>query len=200
MLENKIKIDNLSRSFKDGQLIDFFSQCWLIPPSSGEKLDEDTILSFAEQISKMIEALGDNHMIPQTVEELITAIRENRTMIFTDPDLKRVLAFVKIYPWKNKDNETIALELGSLIVARAFQRHHLGIFLVKQFSQQIKDKYPKTPIVSVVTSDNLPSLNLFRNLGWREETALDPNNYYIQGVNILEGWRIPSSIFYYNNQ
>lgn len=198
--ETFIKIGDLKYPFKDSQqLVDYFKESWLISPTATKNLAPNQLLSYAIQVSKMIKNLGDNHMIPQPVDQLIQAMLAGQTMIFTDPSCETVLAFLKIFPWKKNDT-IVALELGSLIVNPSFQGHHVGLFLVELFSRQIQNEYSKIPIISVVTADNTPSLNLFRKIGWIEQRANDPNNYIIDDVNILEDWGIPSSIFYYNSK
>lgn len=196
---SKTIVGNIDYIFKNGkELIDYIRQCWIIPPHEIINLPENTLKDYAQQVSILIEKLGGDHMIAQPSEQIEYSMKSGETMVFTDPDLQKVMAFIKIFPWKNNQNEIVALELGSLFVDPLLQKHGIGGFLTEVFSEQIQAKNSDTQIISVVTSNNLPSLKLFRKLGWQEDIVQDSSFYYIKGVNVLEGWGKPSSIFYYN--
>lgn len=194
----KIKLKDISFLFKDGiEVLDFIKQCWLIPPEVVEDLPESMVQHYAKQIADSIHTLGDAHMIQFQPEEVTEFMRRGLSFVLTEPKMQEVLGFAKFYPWQSSNENIVAFEIGSLFVKPAIQGHHIGQLLVEQLSRFIMIGNSHVPIVSVVTFDNDPSIKLYRRMGWSEVESTDHNNYVINGVNILEGWGHPSSIFYH---
>lgn len=194
------KLSEIPFNFTDGkEIIHYINQCWLILPKDIAKIPDDKLDNFAEQVSGKIKKLGDGHMIELTPQEIVEYIKDGLSIMLTNPNIDEILGFVKIYPWLDNDKPA-ALELGSLFVDPSIQGHHVGQLLVEELTDNISSVFPNIPLISVVTSDNTASLKLFRRMtSWEEKYPSDYNYFLINGVNILEGWGKPSSIFFHQN-
>jgi GNAT superfamily N-acetyltransferase len=142
-------------------------------------------------------------------------MQAGHTAIITDHSLRQLWGFIKLDPWfkpsanipgEGIGNITIddvtraglyfpvGVEVGSLVVVPQHQNKGFGKFLAKEASSLSEEIYPGIPRIAVVTNDNLSSLHVFTKIGW---IGVSPEEakYIMQGVDVLEGWTPPSTIF-----
>lgn len=185
---------------KKDEIIEYLKMCYLIGPNEITQLSNHTLKNFSKQIATKIEELGHNHMLSLSPEDAFSYLQNGLTFVYSDPKKEEVLGFIKTYQWKC-EHVTKVLEIGSLFVDPMIQNHRIGQLLVEQMAHYAEQFLPHLPIVSVVDSDNIASLKLYRRLypQWHEEYPNDPNLFYINSINIFEGWGKHSSIFIYPN-
>lgn len=125
--------------------------------------------------------------------------------MLTDPEFFQPIGFAKLAPWKNKDNQIVCFELGSVWVDPQLRGHRLAPFLIETLLNNSNGKILEVPIIAVVTHDNKPSNNLFSKhlKNWERicltaENTNDFNYFPINGVNIFAGWGKPSDVYWYN--
>lgn len=127
-------------------------------------------------------------------------------------ELPLICGFGRLTPWfllgQQQSVVPAVWELGSVYVEKEHRGKKIGLQIVEElvsrYNQKINallEQYPETllraPLVAVVTEDNQASLKMFRGGFWLEFKPPDPNQIWINGVNI--GWEHPSNLFVYQH-
>ncbi|NMB84433.1 GNAT family N-acetyltransferase [Candidatus Roizmanbacteria bacterium] len=182
----------------------FISGCTVILPKDLKSLSiqkPEDMLEVALHLSKTI--CSDPHMLPVKPDEIIAATSVGLATLMVDSQFAAT-GFARLNPWKNAEGETKGLELGSVWIHPDLRNHHLAQLLIEQLIGDTYSQEKNVPIFAVVTEDNVPSKKLFQRLeNWQEQllTAQETENYskfFINGINIFEGWNLPSVIYWYN--
>jgi len=161
-------------------------------------LDSVKQMFFAGQVSPLLQTLGGEHMFHPSPEEIQEFMKKGQTVLMADSTTENLVGFAKTDIWTNASSDPVGYEVGSLIVVPQFQNKGIGKFLVTEMAKTTFEMACGLPVFSVVTNDNASSLALYRHLRWQEISYLQSLNI-LKGVDILDGWIPPSTIFLYDN-
>lgn len=179
--------------------LQYLKDCWLFLPEQIKNLPKELINNWAQQISSQIDQLSHGHMFACPVEEVQADLIQGMAMALTSPDQKQVLSFIKKMAWPNSHG-TACWEVGSLFTVPSIQNLGVGRYMVNAFCKHSALMSVSEPVISVVTTDNTPSLAVFRACQWAEiqpatEECVNFSAYDVNGANIFDNWGLPSSVF-----
>ncbi len=161
-------------------------------------LDPDKKISLASQVPPLLEALGGEHMLHPTDQEIKKLMDEGLALAITDLTQDNLVGFVKTDVWVNHQKEPAGFEVGSVVVIPELQNKGIGAFLTNEMAETTRKIAGGLPIFSVITDDNFPSLAMYRKLKWPKITSTECMEI-LGGVDVLEGWIPPSSIFLFRS-
>jgi L-amino acid N-acyltransferase YncA len=163
----------------------------ILLPTNFPSIEEKILWTYAQQVSQLIDQLGNNHMFPVLPEKAMERFRKQMSVLLVTGN--SVVGHISYFPWL-QNNNPVGFEVGSLVVAEGHQGKNFGKILVAQMGDYLRSLNTGLPIISVVVEDNLPSINVFTRLGWRAITHQQSIELF-QGVDILDEWPYPSKIF-----
>jgi L-amino acid N-acyltransferase YncA len=165
----------------------------ILLPTNFPSIEKEILSTYAQQVSELIDRLGNHHMFPVSPENAMKRFSNQMSVLLITDNL--VIGHISYFPWLKNDSP-VCFEVGSLVVALGHQGKNFGKILVGQMTDYLRSLDTGLPIVSVVVEDNLPSISVFNRLGW-QEISHPQSIDILDKVDILEGWPYPSKIFIY---
>lgn len=170
--------------------------------------------NYASQIANLLPKLGGNSVFHPSADKVFAYMNGGHAHLLTDTAELKVLGFAKADPWAVPNEgvsptqvsqlltfaaihaglaRPVVIEIGALVVVPEYQRRNLGKALAIETAITAAQIYPGIPQIAVVTNDNVPSLAVFGKIGW--EIVSHPDSVKMFGLDILDGWQPPSTIF-----